>query len=896
LSTAANIPVDPIFLSAVQDPPVSDAFAGDRSVSALYVPAKQHVVRVHGYSPTAPACPTDYIEVAAQPTHSLKFQALDGRWFEIDKSVIDVRAAGAFGDGTTDDTAAIQRAFDAAAQKYEFYPFRGNGTTYAISAPLIAPPGCVILGVKGGRSAVGMTVIKALAGFTSTLTMTHWVTSANVTYNVAGLIVSQAFRDNGTFANNLIQSVEVEGLTFDGGSSYVSGTDTNTPLYDNRGAPIHGLILMGVNVRVHRCYFNNTSGFGCWVTSMGANGLSISSLISPKITRCRTYNNGGAMTNTYTTNGGTFPYAAIHAGILHGVAEAGGGAAGNTITDGVIDNIEQADPCYGAGISIESGGSWSITKIHINQPGHHGIMLGSGFITRVSDCMIDGWGKRAAATTGAYAGIAVLSMTNGGTISVSDVDIRYATPANLTGNTFSFMKIVGRLSTDRTAANIQSCRFLNTPGADSTVPFIFDLTSTGATAVTFRFQVQNCIDFGSSHVFAAALDPTKIDVWMDNNSWQLLDNPPSNSKWWPAGYRMYKRAPTTGDIISWRKATASTANDWVVEGSPSQPGKNYVDNASLEIAQAGTSFAVAATTDTQLIDRFKTRRGSTGMTISRQTGFSLHRFAMRVQRNNADITTGACNLFYQLPSAVVAELAGKTVIFGVDARVGANYSGGNMTALIVTGTGTDEALTMSGTPGFTTGNVSSGSLLAATPTTTAARFTSASYAVPSTATELAIQIGWTPAGTAGAADYLELAGFKLEVGDQPTRYEPEVREVTLQRCQHFYQKSFLQATAPVQSAGAATGEHRAIAGKAAAVAVSLGTVRFNSPMRIAPTITLFNPAAANAQVRDITGAVDCSASAGGNITEQAFEITCTGNAATAVGNVLGVHWTADARL
>jgi hypothetical protein len=67
-------------------------------------------------------------------------------------------------------------------------------------------------------------------------------------------------------------------------------------------------------------------------------------------------------------------------------------------------------------------------------------------------------------------------------------------------------------------------------------------------------------------------------------------------------------------------------------------------------------------------------------------------------------------------------------------------------------------------------------------------------------------------------------------------------------------------------------------------------------MRKTPTVTLYNPAAANAQVRDETAAGDLTASATANVNRKGFNVAATGNAGTAIAGMLGIHWTADAEL
>jgi hypothetical protein len=140
-----------------------------------------------------------------------------------------------------------------------------------------------------------------------------------------------------------------------------------------------------------------------------------------------------------------------------------------------------------------------------------------------------------------------------------------------------------------------------------------------------------------------------------------------------------------------------------------------------------------------------------------------------------------------------------------------------------------------------------------------------------------------------AADILSMTEVGIYDG-------PEIRE-WVPLCQRYYSKSFNVDTAPVQNAGVNTGEAGGIAGKAGAVAnAGFIFVTYKVQMRTAAALTLFNPAVANAQVRDEVAAVDHSATATANSQEQGFTVNSTGNASTAVGDRLGIHWTADAEL
>lgn len=137
---------------------------------------------------------------------------------------------------------------------------------------------------------------------------------------------------------------------------------------------------------------------------------------------------------------------------------------------------------------------------------------------------------------------------------------------------------------------------------------------------------------------------------------------------------------------------------------------------------------------------------------------------------------------------------------------------------------------------------------------------------------------------------------QLEVGFAATDYQDRPISEELRLCQRFFCKSFAQGTTPAQNVGAASGEERFTATVAGANTNRSGTIRFPSVMRTTPTITLYSPAAASAQVYDHTAAGVCTSAATANISDRGFAVTCTGNASTAVGGSLGVHFVADAEL
>lgn len=325
--------------------------------------------------------------------------------------------------------------------------------------------------------------------------------------------------------------------------------------------------------------------------------------------------------------------------------------------------------------------------------------------------------------------------------------------------------------------------------------------------------------------------------------------------------------------------------------------RNYLDNANFEVWQRGTSFASVAATRVQTADRWFMYRATTGITATRQAGFNGQRYCARLQRTAADTDTNSVFFLQQIPTIDAIKLAGQRVVFTIDARAGANYSGGTLSCRLFTGTGVDQTITPTSTSAGWTGGAST-SLNLGTPTTTGARYKLV-YDIPAGTTEVAIRLTYAPTGTAGAADYLEFGRAQIEpvtVSYAYSEFKANDYLTDLNRAMFFFQKSFLYGTAPAQNAGIGTGGYRDVATLAGAVTNRLGTVQLKTPMRAVPTVTLYNPAAANAEARDIVAGADCSSTAATNVSEGSFEVTTVGNASTAVGNNITVHWAAAADL
>lgn len=223
-------------------------------------------------------------------------------------------------------------------------------------------------------------------------------------------------------------------------------------------------------------------------------------------------------------------------------------------------------------------------------------------------------------------------------------------------------------------------------------------------------------------------------------------------------------------------------------GPSNMAGRNAVLNSNFSVWQRGTSISVGATFP-YTADRWQAVRAGVvaGMTVSRQaTGDTTNlpniQYCARLQRDSGNTSTASLSIFNAFESVNSIPLAGKAVTLSFYARAGANYSGGGLSAILQTGTGTDQNPITS---------VYTGSAFpiapTATLTTTWQRF-SATATLSSSLTEMNIYFSWTPTGTAGANDYVEVTGVQLEVGSVATPYAPNgaTYQAELAACQRYY--------------------------------------------------------------------------------------------------------------
>lgn len=326
--------------------------------------------------------------------------------------------------------------------------------------------------------------------------------------------------------------------------------------------------------------------------------------------------------------------------------------------------------------------------------------------------------------------------------------------------------------------------------------------------------------------------------------------------------------------------------------------RNVIDNGSALIWQRGAT-GVLTTSYTYFADRWVgSMAGTAAGVFNRSTSVPANlgfQFSKQFGRNNGSALTGAINIGTVLRTARSLQLAGRQVTLSYYARRGANYSGAsnNLNVILRAGTGTDQS-SANAFAGAWTGASSPINTTAAL-TTSWQRF---SHTVTLGAiTQLGVQFGYTPTGTAGADDNVFITGVQLEAGSQATPFEH--RGFTQERmlCMAEFYKTFDYAIAPAQNAGGSTGELLWTSPVGASALNRSQTFGFPVPMLSAPTVVFFNPQAANAQVRDFSAGADCSGTAAFRIGQTTgVSIQFTTAAGTVVGNPLAVHLTASCEL
>jgi hypothetical protein len=222
--------------------------------------------------------------------------------------------------------------------------------------------------------------------------------------------------------------------------------------------------------------------------------------------------------------------------------------------------------------------------------------------------------------------------------------------------------------------------------------------------------------------------------------------------------------------------------------------KNRLINGAMQFAQRGTSFTNVGSgaPPTYTLDRWFGFRGvyAANLDVSQQTGFNGYQYCLRTQRTSGTSSTQYLVVNQIIESNNIYDLAGQTITLSLSLRSGANFSGGTVSVILYTSTAANQ--TSSGIAAGTWTGLASPISQAITPNTTGTQYTFTT-AIPSNVLSMCVQIGYTPTGTAGANDYIDITGVQLEKGVTATSFDYRPYGTELSLCQRYYEVFYSDA-------------------------------------------------------------------------------------------------------
>lgn len=329
---------------------------------------------------------------------------------------------------------------------------------------------------------------------------------------------------------------------------------------------------------------------------------------------------------------------------------------------------------------------------------------------------------------------------------------------------------------------------------------------------------------------------------------------------------------------------------------------NLLVNGGFDLAQRQAPGTLTTIADNKYsADRWRVTRENADVQFIRVDATSESGLTSRYYGQFKKITNAGKLHVCQIVEGINSvPLRGKTVIFQIKMKASASktirmavmelQNAGTMDSIpatLVTAFGADGTDPTLGT------NVAVITAAESKSVTTSWQSFSVSVTVPTNSKNI-ICAFWSNADFA-ANDTLSVAEAGLFTASAIQSWTPRLFSDELRLCQRYYWKTFLLDTAPAQNVGVDTGEFKAPAPVAGANTQRFASIPNPAMMFATPTVTLFNPAAANAQFRDHNAAADCTSTASA-ATVRNIDVQCVGAAGTAVGNSLRVHITAESEL
>lgn len=502
----------------------------------------------------------------------------------IEGAAVNVKDFGAVGDGTTDDTTAIQAAFTYASENNLM--IEEVAGIFLVNSPIVIDEFSGVYG-NASNNQEAIMVIKAGASFTSTYTMTYYTSSTGASaqsYDVASILISKAWVDG----DSIGKPIKIDKILLDGDSKKGS-----------RNEPIHGFIGLCWASSIE-CNTANTTGFGVWLNPQLPNGSFSGNHVDNTFMGNRFYNSGVVPSGdsdplSYTINSVEYFYGALHVGTLENSQDSSNTKSSDKFTDGFAINVIQAGTCSGTGIRVIDSGGWHISGCHLNGAGRHGIYIDGGVQSIITSNYVDGWGNDIEASEGDFYAIGVNEILGfsgsdaNGVTTIADNRVRIRPITNNTGNKLIALHAKGSsAASGRCSIHSNSivCRNDITSGTKA-ITYILGLIPSGGLEVSIcnNNADENCFDI-ATNLHENQFGVTVVYVAHSGNTWQTVTARPT--RWGVSGEIVYARDPNQGDPNYYQNTSTNNGSTWKAIGD-SRKGTT-ADRPTLAATDAGFMY------------------------------------------------------------------------------------------------------------------------------------------------------------------------------------------------------------------------------------------------------------------------------------------------------------------
>lgn len=462
---------------------------------------------------------------------------------------------GPIGDGKSDDWEKVQAALDWAGGR-PGTRLRIPPRVFALSRPLLVPQSIELIGEISGDGNIPLSGFRALKGFSTNLSMRQAAKDAVEDMIIAALLISKGWAEGAKFS----RQISLQNLFVD--------IDEVT---EQRGGPIHGLMLANQQIDLSNIWIRSATGFGVWINTQKPDGTFTGPLVDNVLRRVwvRGAGVGGA---TFRNGSDVFHYGGFHIGALPGARDPTDAAEPPLATDGIMDYCtvavgpEKGIGCRGNGIHITKSAGWRLTGCHLNGIGRHGIVLEKAFQTEISGCYIDGWGVDAEPNEGVFGSIWCNSIVglgsgNDGGLIVSSNRISCRAVRSAEKNKFVAISLRAGAVPGAQVVVLGNVVIKRSGSSHKFALFDFGRSVGGA----LDAMVIGNIISADAEAFLNPWDEIDVRPRFTGNSFQFAEQPPGDG-WYPKALRIENTSPEPGGASGWICVNSGDQAKWLGYG------------------------------------------------------------------------------------------------------------------------------------------------------------------------------------------------------------------------------------------------------------------------------------------------------------------------------------------